>query len=127
MRYKLYILKVLTLILTIFVWWMSGNPNLTANQAVATTCIPLGKIISVKDGFVERKKPQEIYKPIGRGIILCDGELLKTKSNSGKTVKVTIDCLDPSLRDWKLFGNQKEVGVANGCKSVGGLNIPPIE
>lgn len=52
MQYKFYILKVLTLIFAIFVWWMSGNINVTGMQAIAASCQKFGQIQSIKYGTV---------------------------------------------------------------------------
>ncbi|MEH2269993.1 MAG: hypothetical protein V7K68_16395 [Nostoc sp.] len=123
MQYKFYILKVLTLIFAIFVWWMSGNINVTGMQAVAASCQKIGQIQSIKYGTVERKQPGSQFQKVAEGTSLCKGDLLSTKSKAGKIVIVKISCTDPSLPNWILSGNSL-AGVNNRCTPGSNPNIP---
>ncbi|OYD88096.1 hypothetical protein CDG77_25680 [Nostoc sp. 'Peltigera membranacea cyanobiont' 213] len=116
MQHKFYILKILTLILAISVWWMSENLNITAVQAFAASSQNIGQIISVNNGIVERKQPGDIkWQKVGANTILNFGDLLRTTSNRGKKVAVKISCTNTLLPPWILSGNNPAVGVANKC------------
>ncbi|MEH2196891.1 hypothetical protein [Nostoc sp.] len=119
MQHKFYILKVLTLIFAISVWWMSENLNITAMQAFAASSQNIGQITSINNGTVERKQPGDIkWQKVKVNTILNFGDLLRTKSNQGKKVAVTISCSSTLVPTWILSGDNPGVGVANKCPSL---------
>ncbi|MEH1939228.1 MAG: hypothetical protein V7L01_03285 [Nostoc sp.] len=127
MQRKFYILKILTLILAISVWWMSGNLNITAMQAFAVSSQNIGRIISINNGTVERKQPGDIkWQKVGTNTILNFGDLLRATSNRGKKVAVKISCTNTLLPPWILSGENLAVGVANKCLPPGIDTSPQI-
>ena len=116
MQHKSHLLKVLTLILAVSMWWMSENFNTTTMSALAASSQNIGRIISINNGTVERQQPGETkWQKVGVKTILNFGDLLRTKSNTGKTVTVIINCTNPLVPSWKLSGDKPIIGVANGC------------
>ena len=122
MQNKRFILTVLTIMLGNSAWLISDNLNLTAMQTNAASCQTVGKIISINQGTVQRKPFRGQWQKANINQNLCYGDLLITKSNPGKKVKVKVKCTTINLRNWSVPANQIS-GVANGCVLSPGSQI----
>ena len=113
MQSKRFILTVLTIMLGNSAWLISDNVNLTAMQTNAASCQTVGKIINIYQGTVQRKPFRGGWQKANINQNLCYRDLLITKSNPGKKVKVQVKCTAKNLPNWSVPANETS-GVA-GC------------
>lgn len=113
MSRKSYGMMILTLMLIALDWGAIGNFNLTRMQAVAA-CKHLGQISKIENGSVERKQSEGQWEKIVSNTKLCQGDILRTKSNRGKQVTIKIKCTGADYAERSIPANQI-TGVNNVC------------
>ncbi|MBC1225401.1 hypothetical protein GNF10_32505 [Nostoc sp. UCD121] len=114
MSRKSYGMMILTLMLIALDWGTIGNFNLTRMQAVAASCKHLGQISKIQNGSVERKQSKGQWEKIVSNTELCQGDILRTKSNRGKQVTIKIKCTGADYAERSIPANQI-TGVNNVC------------